>query len=683
MTRAPGHGRVGAAFAALGILASLALATATFTVGLPPTEPDSPAPPPAAGRPEHEPAPTGGKPNGPQFDPVQANLVTTEEQRLFGAVEALLPGTPARDVPAPGGGPATLALPAQSAPYDLAALTGAGAVQQQPDGGFLLVRNVLVGPGAQLNLSIPSGTLRLSSSAAGITSIITFKGSMIIGGGPNAPLTITSWDPTTSTADTDPSNGRAYIRDVGGRMDLHDLNTTGLGFWSGRTGGVAWTGSTSEAATGSARNVNFTGNHYGMFSSRTKGLLINGAQVRNSMMDGIAVHTNSEGMELWRVTSTSNSANGIAIAQGAHDISIREVTAASNARNGIYLNGAPRASGPTVSGSATTAASGFTINASTARGNAEHGILVNNAYNAQLSDNAVAANRDGIVVRGDTQGVVLRGNHVSSPGGYAVAIRNGSRGALIDRNSLSDALTAVQVNNANAQISGNEIDGMTVHAVSIIGNSGGSSVTDNRVAGRGPSSIDLNRVGFADTVDVSGNDEKNWTVDHDDAQYISNFVRKHPLTLLWFLTLLLPTAARAYFKRKYKLRRLGTHPYPATQAAMAAATAATPDRPPAPPRLQAAPPRQPSHPHHPGQMQPGRPPARQQPPGRPLPPGAHPYSPRPGHPARPGRAQRQPGRPAAQPRRPDQVAARPPQSAGSPGPAEPRRPGDDKIPGRT
>jgi parallel beta-helix repeat protein len=565
----PDHGILSYSFAALGVLVSLVLGIATLALGPSPVEADAQQPSvsieeaAAASSKVHQP------PSVSEYDSRQANLVTSEDARIASVLGGFMPNSPPREVTTPGALP-TLVLPGRAAPYDLSTLIGAGAVVTQPDGGLLLVHNVLAAPGAAVNLSLPGGALRMSSGPGGITSLVAFKGSLTVGGGPGNPLRVTSWDPTKNAPDTDPEDGRAYIREFAGRMDLHDMSTTDLGFWSGRTGGVAWTGSAAAAATGSARNVVFTGNHYGLFSSKTKDLLINGAQVKNSEMDGIAVHRQSDGTQLWQVTSSNNARNGIAVTQGAQNVSLRAVTATSNARNGIYLDGSPLATGPNAGGSATTASSGFTVAASTSRGNSEHGILVNTANNTELINNMVSSNRDGIVVRGVTHGVALRENHISAPGGFAVAIRDGSTDAVVDKNVISDAVTGVQVDNAVAKVSGNEIDDVGMHGVSIIGNGSGSAITDNRLSGRGPSAVDLNRLSFDNVVDVSGNDVKNWVVDRDDAQYLANFVRKHPLILLWFLTLFFPLAARLYFKRRANLRIIGGHPYDESAVALTA-----------------------------------------------------------------------------------------------------------------
>jgi parallel beta-helix repeat protein len=628
-------GRLGYAFAALSILTSLTLGVATLRVDLRPDP--AAARQPSVAIEETDPgigSDTPRTPNAPGYDPRQANLVAAEDQRVFNIVGQVLPGTAPRELSSPNA-PPTLVLPSRPTPYTLANLVSAGAVLTA-QGGLLVVKNVLVAPGARLQVAVPNGQLRLSSTPTGFTSLVAFKATMDLSGADHAPLTVTSWDPVGNAPDTDETDGRAYLRVIGGRMDLNNVNTVDLGFWSGRTGGVAWTGSAAAPSDGTATNVTFSGNHYGVFLSRSSGVLINGARVSKSTMDGVSVHTGARGTQLWRVATSDCGRNGVAVSAGAQDTSLREVSATGSARNGIYLDGTPPAFGPNASGSTTQASSGFVVDGSTARGNSEHGILVTNADNVVLTNNTVAANRDGVIIRGVSRGVVLRANHISSPGGFAVAVRGGAPDAVVDHNVISNALTAVQVNDSVAAVTGNEIDGMTLHAVSLIGRSSGSSVKDNRLDGRGPSAIDTNRLAFGGVVTESGNDDANWTVDHDDVQFVSNFVRKHPLILLWSLILMFPLAARVLYRRRNN-RALGTHPYrpaPVDSAKGPVAAPITPapprSRPPRPAAISPTDPAHPAHPCYPGgasavtparrpQPTPRHAPADQPVPGAPLP----------------------------------------------------------------
>ncbi|MBO0873728.1 MAG: right-handed parallel beta-helix repeat-containing protein, partial [Pseudonocardia sp.] len=578
MTQPPSQGdsnTLSYVLASLGILTSLSLGVATLMFGIPSVQPDVQGP--SVSIEELDPgknAETPGTAGTPGFDPKQAQLVTALDERLYTTVAKIEPGTAPHDIAIPGALP-TVVLPSRPTPYDLSSLTSAGAIDKQPDGTLLMQKSVLVGPGAQLQLAAPGSTLRMTSGPQGFATLTAFKATMVLQGNDGQPLSITSWDPTKNAPDTEPSDGRSYIRSVGGRMDLRAVNTTDLGFWSGRTGGVAWTGSAAEPATGSARAVNFTGNHYGLYSDRTKGLLVNVAQIKNSVMDGVAVNHDSTGTELWNVTSSQNQRNGIAVARGANNVSMRGVIATGNTRNGILVDGTPAAQGPNAGGGSTAHATGFTVDDSTVQGNAEHGILINGADKAELTRNKVNANQDGIIVRGVTQGTALRENRISSPGGFAVAVRDGSTDAVVDKNVISDAVTAVQVDNAVGKVSGNEISGMTMHAVSIIGNANGSSIADNRWAGRGPSAIDLTRIGPGSLVDISGNDESGWIVDKDNVKYLISFVSNHPLILLWCLILVFPLAGRIYFRHRRSRTKPGQHPYKPTAAVASTSASAS------------------------------------------------------------------------------------------------------------
>ena len=112
-----------------------------------------------------------------------------------------------------------------------------------PHHAGLLLDNVFVSANARLNLGGPNlRALYMDSSASGFTSIVGWGGDLYFEGTPRQPMTIMGWDRTTNSPAPDAGSGRSYIRDVGGRMILTDVRASALGFWSGRTGGVAWTG---------------------------------------------------------------------------------------------------------------------------------------------------------------------------------------------------------------------------------------------------------------------------------------------------------------------------------------------------------------------------------------------------------------------------------------------------------
>ncbi|QGQ20234.1 right-handed parallel beta-helix repeat-containing protein [Cellulomonas sp. JZ18] len=147
----------------------------------------------------------------------------------------------------------TLVLTKREADYtvtDLLALAPQTFVRQ-PDGAFLLTENLVVQPGATLALTAPGGlTLRLASDAERFVSIVNYGGKLVTRGTSTDPVVVTSWDRSTGAPDLLTDDGRAYVRSIGGQVDLRGTEFRDLGFWSGRTGGVALTG--TDRPTGGA-----------------------------------------------------------------------------------------------------------------------------------------------------------------------------------------------------------------------------------------------------------------------------------------------------------------------------------------------------------------------------------------------------------------------------------------------
>src|SRR5262245_17291778 len=147
----------------------------------------------------------------------------------------------------------TLVLPQRREPYRVADLERLGMedFQEQKDGSYLLGINVFLGPGAKLVLQNATGPLviRMRSEPGAYVSIVGFGASIRVNGSAQNPVRITSWDLHARTADTKVSDGRAYIRVVGGELRMSHAVVEDLGFWSGRTGGLALTGSDRPAQT--------------------------------------------------------------------------------------------------------------------------------------------------------------------------------------------------------------------------------------------------------------------------------------------------------------------------------------------------------------------------------------------------------------------------------------------------
>ncbi|QMU74552.1 right-handed parallel beta-helix repeat-containing protein [Streptacidiphilus sp. PB12-B1b] len=248
--------RLGAsAIALLAALGGTALAPA-----LPPSVPSAPTARPAG----HPVAPA------PAVDAAtaarEAAEVAAESRRLIevrsvsanAALHATQGGSPYRLATGSG---YTLVLPQRATPYTVSDLLQLApqTFLRLTDGSYLLLENLYVGRGATLDLATPQGlTLRMASTATGFVTIVSFDGTINLSGTAKHPMTVTSWDTQNGAADTDPTDGRAYIRSIGGHFSMSHVNVYDLGFWSGATGGISLTGSdrpTTGAATGSSTYV--------------------------------------------------------------------------------------------------------------------------------------------------------------------------------------------------------------------------------------------------------------------------------------------------------------------------------------------------------------------------------------------------------------------------------------------
>ncbi|WP_129338039.1 right-handed parallel beta-helix repeat-containing protein [Cellulomonas endophytica] len=139
----------------------------------------------------------------------------------------------------------TLVLTRRSEPYAIADLLRLApqTFVREPDGTYVLSENIVVQPGARLALSDTGPlTIRMASDTDRFVSIVNLGGELEVVGTEASPVTIASWDRDAGRADTRTEDGRAYVRSVGGKVTLEGVHFEDLGFWSGRTGGVALTG---------------------------------------------------------------------------------------------------------------------------------------------------------------------------------------------------------------------------------------------------------------------------------------------------------------------------------------------------------------------------------------------------------------------------------------------------------
>jgi parallel beta-helix repeat protein len=301
----------------------------------------------------------------------------------------------------------TLVLPQRRDPYRVADLKRLGQeqFQQQSDGSYVLGINVFIGPGAKLVLQSATGPLviRMRSEPGAFVSIVSFGASIRINGSAQNPVRITSWNAHDRTADTKVSDGRAYLRAVGGELKMSHAVVEHLGFWSGPTGGLALTG--SDRPTRNAQLVPVSALPQGSpapladpTASKQRVLLPNGLLVPSrGGNDQVEI---TDGAGRGRVSYRMPQAN---LVTG----DITDTTINGNAY-GIFI----------------TASDETRITNVSVTGSLVHGVLLHRfARNASIENTTVTGSRgDGFVLSRGTQNVTITGSAAERNGGNGFTI---------------------------------------------------------------------------------------------------------------------------------------------------------------------------------------------------------------------------------------------------------------------
>jgi hypothetical protein len=395
----------------------------------------------------------------------------------------------------------------------------------------------------------------MASTPAGFTSIVGWRGAVTMAGAAAAPLTITSWDPGAGGPDRVLGDGRAYIRDVGAALTLRFVRAGALGFWSGRTGGIALTGLQESAATGAISDTEISDNHYGLFTSDVDKLTVTATTLRRSELAGVLLHRGTANVVVERSTAEANGAEGFVADRGSEAIALRQVSALGNAGDGIRFNGAPIAEDAGPAGASNVPHRDFRLENSLVRDNRGDGVQATDTDQMVITGNQVIGHKDGIVVTGRSPGAQITGNTVRGVLSTAVAVRGGPSGVVVKGNRIDGGEIGLQVRDARADLRDNVVTGATSHGASIVGGADGSSIEGNSLAGEGASALDVVRVTPPAVVTVGPNDVDGWHVQVSLSEYVSDTIRDHPLLPLWALVLIAPLAV--VFVR----RRLGSHPY--------------------------------------------------------------------------------------------------------------------------
>jgi hypothetical protein len=315
-------------------------------------------------------------------------------------------------------------------------------------------------------------------------------------------------------------------------LDLRYVRVSSLGFWSGRTGGVAWTGVSRRPSTGSAASSTFTGDTYGAFVSRGDQVQFSDDLFEGNELDGLRLHRNAVGSTVTGSAAARNGGNGFAVGRGATGNVLRRDLSVHNQGNGFLLDGQPLVSGASPSGDRTVASSGTVVEGSDAEVNRRAGIIVEGGVGTVVSRNIVCGPVTGIAVRVGATGTLVANNEVRCGGRVALSVGPAVTGTTVAGNTLSRARIGLLIRNSpGVRIMDNNFNGISLFGISVRGSSAGVVGDGNVISGLGFQPVDTR--GGATPPQMTNSDLQDWH--HRSDLSVTGYLRYHPILTTWLV----------------------------------------------------------------------------------------------------------------------------------------------------
>ncbi|GAA0366340.1 right-handed parallel beta-helix repeat-containing protein [Actinoallomurus spadix] len=482
------------------------------------------------------------------------------------------------------------------------------------DGSYLLSAHVFVADGAKLTLQSNGRplTIRMGSVPGSFSSIVGFGGTITVTGTAQAPVRIMSWDARTRRPDTQVNDGRAYLRAIGGAFRMTYAQVSDLGFWSGRTGGIALTGTERPAnaarhlnkdqrheakrrrlagkknetgavgpgdvevapagpggtashvpaaglVTGAVKHSRITGDAYGIFVSGSTQTQIIDDRVENSLAHGVLLHRYTKDASVQNTTVSGSGGDGFVLSRATEGVRITGSTSERNHGNGFTLNGRPLAVGPSASGESPQAYGNSSVNGSTARDNGHYGIEVLGGNRLAVQTSKVIGSDMGIVVRSAATDVQISGNQLSGQRRQGIALREKVTGAQVAGNLVNGVQVGIYLRDSSGKLSGNIVRGATEHGIVLRGGTGGTHVVSNTLRGSGPSAI--SKAGSHGALTRENNDTSGW----DDTSGLLTKAMRYakPMNVIWAAVFLIVVFMMVRSRALPRRNRRGIDPYAA------------------------------------------------------------------------------------------------------------------------
>lgn len=282
------------------------------------------------------------------------------------------------------------------------------------------------------------------------------------------------------------------------------------------------------------------GNAFGIFVSGAQNVRITRTAVTGSLVDGITFHRAVSSSIVMNSEASDNGVDGVTIGRSTSGITLHDVTASRNGRNGVSMDGQSLADGPSASGTTVQNFGDNVVDEGRIVDNGRYGVEVMGGSGIRVTETHFAGNPDGVVLDRGATDVRVTGNEFVDQTAKSIAIRESVTNAVVRGNTITGSETGVNVRNADADITGNVVAGASTHAIVLVGDVVGTTVSDNDLGGDGSTAV--RSEGSTGAV-VGENDTDGW---HPAAtvESVLRFVFQ-PLTIIWLGlgVLLLGTAA--------------------------------------------------------------------------------------------------------------------------------------------
>jgi parallel beta-helix repeat protein len=352
----------------------------------------------------------------------------------------------------------------QGAGIGLAALSRAvadpAALREVAPGRWLLGADLVLLPGTAVRVAAPEVQwLGLRSDAGRIVAVKVLGGRLDVAGS-----CVTSWDEAAGRADTEYTDGRAYVlaRD-GGQMAVDWSELRFLGFGAVESYGLSW----RNAGTGGGLRHSVVSHlYFGLYTYEIDGLQVTDNEIHDSVLYGVDPHTASRNLVIERNVVHDNGKHGIILAEDCTDSVIRDNVVYRNAHHGIVLF--QRSDRNTVENNETFRNVAQGINVNESAGNVVHGNRVyhngesgigigQTSAGNRIERNVVLSNgQDGIRLVSEAADNEVHANSLGNNVRYGIYVDTVGT-SDIRENSVFGSRVGVLLKKTEAEPSGNDV----------------------------------------------------------------------------------------------------------------------------------------------------------------------------------------------------------------------------------